>query len=436
MGTTLAEGGVAAHVQEGVRRGYTIQLLRPYSADEVTPRYATYYESAVGGKAAYKAGASDSELTQFLDEQRKANFLPRLVAASVQGDSVRYTAVCLPKPEGWDWLIDRGLTTDDLKTTTADRGRSGFRPQSVTAYAWDGAVRYCVVWVKEPPKPVPYPKDKTLVTQDGYETLLDATKEQMQAWLDEKKKAKQSVLWLDVVEVAGKPLYSAVAALDDRQADWVALLQTPAADFGDRAVFKQVPTEKYHPISLSGFSDGKRVLAAGLWHPGKMMFFVSPDGTLPELAQLGPLIDPKSIIVRAFRPYPVPNGVRETVVARQAVGERKGNYAHDLSREQLEAFVAARRKDSEQVLQVAAYPNEGVLRYAAVGAANPDKLAWEVDTDIPTSGVQQKVADRARAGYRPASVTAYPWDGVVRYCVVWVKYTPKKEDKKPPVEKK
>jgi hypothetical protein len=30
--------------------------------------------------------------------------------------------------------------------------KRGFVPSSVTAYPFDGAVRYCVVWVKEPPK--------------------------------------------------------------------------------------------------------------------------------------------------------------------------------------------------------------------------------------------------------------------------------------------
>ena len=44
--------------------------------------------------------------------------------------------------------------------------------------------RYCAVWVKEPPKAVPYPTGPTLVEHGGWQILADANRGQMQKWLD------------------------------------------------------------------------------------------------------------------------------------------------------------------------------------------------------------------------------------------------------------
>ena len=63
---------------------------------------------------------------------------------------MEFAAVAGPNRDGWDWQVDTDLPAPQLKARAATMAEKGFRPSCVTAYGWDGAVRYCAVWVKEP----------------------------------------------------------------------------------------------------------------------------------------------------------------------------------------------------------------------------------------------------------------------------------------------
>ena len=73
------------------------------------------------------------------------------------------------------------------------------------------------------PKPrlVPFPEKSTLIEIAGWQIFTDAAKAEMQTWLDARRKAGHSVVFLDVYQVGDRPVFCGVAALDDRQPKWV-----------------------------------------------------------------------------------------------------------------------------------------------------------------------------------------------------------------------
>jgi hypothetical protein len=73
------------------------------------------------------------------------------------------------------------------------------------------------------------------------------------------------------------------------------------------------------------------------------------------------------------------------------------------------------------ITSLAAYPKDGQLLYAVVAGSNPKKIEWHIEHDLTVDQFKARNAERAQQGFRPANVTACPWDGAVRYAVVWVK---------------
>jgi hypothetical protein len=81
---------------------------------------------------------------------------------------------------------------------------------------------------------------------------------------------------------------------------------------------------------------------------------------------------------------------------------------------------------TETAPSLAAYETEGKLRFAATATSNPTKSEWTVDTNLTAQALKGKTETNVKAGLRPSCITAYAWDGAVRYCVIWVKEPPKK----------
>jgi hypothetical protein len=284
--------------------------------------------------------------------------------------------------------------------------------------------------VKTPPKPVTYPKDKTLVAAGGYETLLDATKEQMQAWLDEKKKAGHSVLWLDAGPVVGKPVYSAVAALDDRQPKWQAMLDVPADEASDTtAMRKRIDPEQNTLVAVGGFeSKGDRRVAL-LWVQGRKRWVIGTGETMASSVRDLATGVKDGMAVRLVRPFEVGDKVYVNDFCEVSTDETP--YAHALTAGELDTFLAEQRKGGAIPSAVSGYVSDGLPRFAVVCRPNTLKVEWEYADHPSAANLAETVTVKHRAGYRPASVTAYAWDGAVRYCVVWVKDPPKDEKKEP-----
>ena len=292
----------------------------------------------------------------------------------------------------------------------------------------------------EPPKPVPYPKDKTLIATPGWEILADATKEQMQAWLDAKKKAKHSVLWLDAIQVDGTPIFSALAALDDRQADWVALLSVPIQDLPGPKLIRLVDTTKYVAVSFSGYFQDGLPRSVLLFHPA-VAFWMLASPQAPD--SIGEILDggkKQGGSVPLMRAYPA--GESCLYVATLIIDPTKPKTVdrYGMSADDFRAFIIEYREKGYRPNVVSTVSLQGELRYTAVMWPDAAKSDWKVEDGLTAAVLKEKAVAMAKTGFRPSCVTAYPWDGAVRYCVVWVKDPPKPvgEDKKrqPPTPKK
>jgi hypothetical protein len=321
--------------------------------------------------------------------------------------------------------VDTNLTSQAFERTARDSIGRGFTPTCVTAYPWDGAVRYCVVWVNEPPKPVEYPKRPTLIEIPGWQVFTDATKDEMQKWLDERKKAKHSTTWLDVVQVGDKPVFAAVAATDDRHANWKTFLDMPSENVGDGELFKLIGRRTDHPLSVSGYSEGGKVKSVSLWRHELLPFYIDPDATLGGLKIADEQIRLASGLVRGIRPFPVDGGMAMGVFGHKALGQ-KGDYLVDANAEQLAEYVKARHESGDRITSFTAYLKEDKLLNAIVGTSNPEKIEWKLDQGLAAEQLKNRAEELSTTNFHPSCVTILPWNGAVRYCVVWEKEPPKK----------
>ena len=61
------------------------------------------------------------------------------------------------------------------------------------------------------------------------------------------------------------------------------------------------------------------------------------------------------------------------------------------------------------------------LTAARANGKNIEKAEWDHAVNLDGKTLTAEAARREKAGFHPATLTAYPWDGAVRYCVVWLK---------------
>jgi hypothetical protein len=289
--------------------------------------------------------------------------------------------------------------------------------------------------VKQPPKPVEYPKGPTLIEVPGWQILTDATKDEMQKWLDDRKKAKHSVMWLDVMQVADKPLFSAAAALDNRASDWQAFLALKGSkERNILAVFDEVIDHNTHRlISISGYQENDAPHVATLWVPGESVhWFGIQQEPYVHKKQLTSL-SKNGMKLRVLRPYLIDKGVVQYAYYLERHPDEMNAYSSEMTAPRFAEFLAKHRTEGFRPTSVAAVPQDGELLFAATMADNPPKATWEVDTNLTSQTFGPKSTDMATRGFAPTCVTSYPWNGAVRYCVVWVKEPPKgKEPTKNP----
>ena len=418
---TLAMTNITA----GNRNGLVVRQLRPFPAGADQLRCAVYAEGEFGSKSKYGIDLDEADLTTRLTDSEREGFLPISVSGYPSEGQLQFAATFQENATKAAWEVHRNQTSAELATKSAELSASGFTPASVTAYPWDGAVRYCSVWVKEPPKPVAFPSQSTLIDQPGWQTIVDATKDEMETWLAERKAAKHSVVWLDSVLVGDKPLFSAVAALDDRRPDWIAFLDRVADDFGGKVVSKTVDTKKYHPRSMSGYTEGGIAKATLLWIDGFALFLTNPNALPLELPDLDTKVREYVCQHRVLRPYPVEG--EGLFVGWMAVREKgvRSSYLHDVRAAEMVEFSQQRKTAGDWITSLAAYPKDGKLLYAAVASTNVNNVEWQTAHELTTEQFKAKNAELAAEGFRPANVTACPWDGAVRYAVVWTKDPPR-----------
>lgn len=408
------------------KSGRTYRLFRPYPSPNGAAAFSVVTEPTADYKRAMDLDAAG--VRALVAAERTAGRGMSSIAACVTGGEATFAAVTTGNTEKWEWSVDTALSASGLKTRAEVVAKDGFSPACVTAYPFDGAVRYCAVWVKEPPKPVPFQAGPTRIETPGWEVLTGATKDQTQAWLDARKKAGHSVVWLDAVQIGDKPLFTAVAALDTRQPDWKAILDTPADDYGSGRFGQTVDARAEVPVALSGYADGKLLKAVSLWRKGRSPCMIDPTVTPEGIDILNGKLRQVGGKVRVIRPYPLAGGdMTYGLFGVLAIGEEAA-FLVDVREDRLRQFLKESQEAGERITSLAACPKDGRLLYTVVGGANPEKLAWKADTGLRIDQFRARAAELAADGYHPAQVTAYPWDGAVRYCVVWLKDPPGHEE--------
>src|SRR5262249_12852331 len=152
---------------------------------------------------------------------------------------------------------------------------------------------------------------------------------------DARKKDKHSVMWLDAVEVAGKPVFSAVAALDDREPNWIAVLDLPTKEYNaGKKLDTLVNRGKFHVRCLSGYrQDG--ATCAMLWHPESRLGFASPDAIDDQALVRIEHETANGQAVRLFRPYSVDLPNPHIAFATEELRKGKAEYAWKLTPDEL-----------------------------------------------------------------------------------------------------
>jgi hypothetical protein len=131
-------------------------------------------------------------------------------------------------------------------------------------------------------------------------------------------------------------------------------------------------------------------------------------------------IDRERLAARFIRPFRVRGEQSQCALyVRQDLKKQK-LHGMDLSWSELTGLLEQYRRDSYCPVSVVAYEDQGERRFAATFIEDPTRAAWHVDLDLTAADLAAKAAKLAAKGLTPASITACPWNGAVRYAVVWV----------------
>jgi hypothetical protein len=276
---------------------------------------------------------------------------------------------------------------------------------------------------KPPPAPpmkaVAFPTQPTLIELPGWQLMTDATKEQMQTWLDERKQAKHSVLWLDVVIVGEQPVFAAVAALDGRANDWHAFLDLTSQEVNDVVtLMKRLDATNYVVTSISGYVQGKTLTGVALYHRGKADGMAGVPNMFNAQKNLEMAVE-RGYIARAIRPVVMTSGQLLCGMYLEGAINAESRHAFGLSDAELPDFLEKQRHAGAYAVSVVPYVDAGKRRFAVTCRQDPVALPWEAMHDLTATQLQDKAEELAKKGMAPVSIIVYPYDGEVRYSTVW-----------------
>lgn len=292
----------------------------------------------------------------------------------------------------------------------------------------------------DPVKPLPpmvalAPDEGTNFRAGGYEYLIDATRKGAQKWLDEQKRARLSVVWLDAYQVGDGAKFAAVCRLDSTKPDWTAQLeanttllgnsntQAQVIDFGTTAV-----------LAISSYRHEGQVWTALLSYPGGNGS--SAFGQVGLIAGNLTNLTSRGRIIRQLRPFSLPGHLRPTYAYfANDGGKDTGFYrptdeAKTVSAEDVTKFLTENERPGWRPGPVAGCEHNGKVVYGAT--VFPDGAAgYEAKLALTTDELTAKSAEMAKGGFVPTSLTGYSTKDGVRFCAVWVKYPPPKKPAAP-----
>jgi hypothetical protein len=314
----------------------------------------------------------------------------------------------------------------DLKRGGTTTVRVTLRPKSVLApTAATTATEASATVPKAPPTPIPQPDHATIIELPGWQILADATRADIEQWLDDRRAANHSVMWLDAVHVTDRPVFAAVAALDGRQTDWVAFLDITADEINNFSLLAPRFNGQPHVIiALSGFASNNGFTTVGLFRRG---------GFTPTALGAAPLTVTNEVLeerrkrgyaAKMNRPFSMPKSESWCAAYMEAVPGQESVYVLNVTETELNRRLEQYRT-SHTPLSVVPFPSEDGLRFAATFRANSTESTWELHRNLVVDEFRAKATELVERGFAPASVTISPWDGAVRYTSIWTKDPPK-----------
>ena len=268
------------------------------------------------------------------------------------------------------------------------------------------------------PKPVEYPEEPVTVKAPGWELLIDAPKDSMDKWLDERKADHHSVMWLDAFEVNQRPVYSAIAALDDRAADWTAITDLDIYQMDPKKLTSRVDITRNCIQSMGGFLVGLAPHYCLLFHPGEQFWTVGPAYDSTALSEFASTSAAKGMQISYLRDFTARGIIFHSAVFKTG-GSKQPRFRHDMTSDELTQFLGGNRELTPQV--VSAVARNGELSFSALLCRDSTATEWNVDTNLTGSMLKKRFADQRVNGFQLRSVTGYPWDGNSRYVCIWTK---------------
>jgi hypothetical protein len=271
-----------------------------------------------------------------------------------------------------------------------------------------------------PIKRVSHAAPHGLIELPGWHLVAGATQEEMQGWLEDRKYAKHSVQWLDVVKIRDQPVFAAIAALDDRAPDWQAFLDLNAQEVNDyRVIAKRFDVFSYTLTSISAYTKGRILTGVALYHRGKsdllMVGILNMLGAKANLAQVAEQGD----VVRVLRPFTTSSGQLFCAMCSESAVNTPSRHDIELSEAELWKMLDIQRAQGAYPVSVVPYEVNNQLRFAATFREDPTRAPWELALGLPLSERKTKAMEFVNKGMIPVSVIVYPSGNETRFCVVW-----------------
>ena len=444
--SAVAQTGPEAKAQEFIatetKSGSAIRQIRVgrYTPDG-TLLWAAHADRSVAQVVSPLLRASSEEVLKFLALNSKPGQRPGSVAATTEKNQLVFSATVIPDASVVSSVAELLLTTDELKTKAVEMAAGGYEPVSLTSYDTpSGTRRFCAVWVKygpakkaDGPKPlVPLaPGEGTNFRAGEWEYLMDASRAGVEKWLAEQRAANHSVMWLDVYDVGDKPKFAAVAALDARQKDWRYDLDTNG---GVNAAWKPAAFPNAPPahavVALSGYNAPKQPKAVLLWHPGPRTNahpWIIAGNAQQQIGTGGQ--GACQVRIHASGGAPAGFPICSTVLTP---GKSTYWYSHWAEVLETVVFIERHREPGVRpgVLSACKHPRHAGTAFGATMFSDPGAVDFKYELCATPDVLHEKSAAHASAGYVPTSLTGYDTKDGTRFCVVWVKYAPKKDEPK------
>jgi hypothetical protein len=272
------------------------------------------------------------------------------------------------------------------------------------------------------PRPPPTVFEKgQLIEFPGGQIVAGISEPQMQSWLAEREFDRHSVQWLDATVVDGKPVFAGLAMLDDRAANWRALIDLTKEQANDVNVLikeRELDVGSYQITNLSGYVSEGKLTGLGLYHAGATKGISGVPDLL--MAQLNiSMFEKQRCAVRIARPIPGTGTELFCALYMQSGVLEKPVRDLQLSEEALNKMLEEQRVAGFYPTSVVPYEFGGENLFAAVFREDPQKKPWEHARDLTAAELQTKATEWAAKKMQPVSIIIYPVDGAARFSAVW-----------------